>query len=61
MPSDRLCRLVIYKDLVRIIEKNKEIEDDEEDNEENKSENKEDDQLIFGEEKHKKENKAEKE
>ena len=52
MLSDRLCRLVIYKDLVRIIEKNKEIEDNEKDDEENKSENKEDDLLIFDEEEH---------
>ena len=58
-PSDRLCRLIIYKDLVRIIEKNKEIEDDED--EENKSENEEDDLLILDDEESKEENKVEKE
>ena len=64
LPSNRLCRLVVYKDLVRIIEKNKEIEDDEDsdDEEETKSENyEEDDLLILDDEETKEENKIEKE
>ena len=33
LPSDRLCRLIIYKDLVRIIEKNKEVESEDDEDE----------------------------
>ena len=64
LPSNRLCRLVVYKDLVRIIEKNKEIEDDEDsdDEEETKSENyEEDDLLILDDEETKEENMKRKE
>ena len=72
LPSDRLCRLVIYKDLVRIIEKNKEIKNDEVedieedekvgDDEETKSEdNEEDDLLILDDEESKEESKVERE